>query len=176
MTGNADAERIKTFYITPLHRSAPCGTLMGCRLFPPHMSPTFALSRPFPARPTMRPYQRRARDRDNMGNNAPIIQTLTGRQSAVPHLRFSIAQLVAMRIKTRAEKRITELKAILEKLKSAEEFIRKASQEVINDLKDPKHWRKYHKLDYIFDMNGIFSMIPILNAPCQPIIVFLRKR
>ena len=60
------------------------------------------------------------------------------------------------RIKTRAEMRITELKAILEKLKSAEEFIRKASQEVLSDLKDPKHWRKYHELDYIFDMNGMY--------------------
>lgn len=130
---------------------------MGCRLFQVHVSPTFALSRAFLASPTMSHINVVPGTGDNMGNNAPIIiLTLTGRQSAVPHLCFSVAQLVAMRIKTRDELRITELNAILEKLKLAEEFIRKASQEVLNDLKEPKHWRKYHEPDYLFDMNGMY--------------------
>ena len=37
---------------TLLQASAPCGTLMGCRLVPPDVSPTFALSQAFPPRPT----------------------------------------------------------------------------------------------------------------------------
>ena len=42
---------------------------MGCRPFPPHVSPTFVLSRAFLASPTTSRPQRRARDRGKRGDD-----------------------------------------------------------------------------------------------------------
>ena len=84
----------RTWYIGyPLHRSAPCGTLMGCRVFQPHVSPTFALSQAFPASPTTWPYRPRARDRGRRGGdvakeNNLLLESSTdsvnGRTTAAP--------------------------------------------------------------------------------------------
>lgn len=57
MTVPAQRRRLKRIiseskYATPFQPSAPCGTLMGCCLFLPHVSPIFAPSRAFPSRPT----------------------------------------------------------------------------------------------------------------------------
>ena len=79
--------------MAPRHRSAPSGTLMGCRLFPPHVSPTFALSQAFPASPARARSQHRARNRGQRGGdvakeNNLLLESSTdranGRATAAP--------------------------------------------------------------------------------------------
>ena len=61
------------------------------------------------------------------------------------------------KIRDKAEEQIIRLTAIREKTETALEFIRKASLEILLDLKHPQNWKNYSELDYINDMNGLFG-------------------
>lgn len=60
------------------------------------------------------------------------------------------------KIKERAEENISALNKIMEKTRTAMCFIRNAAAVVIEDLKNPLHWKNYPELSYVFDMNGLY--------------------
>ena len=60
------------------------------------------------------------------------------------------------KIKERVEERISLLNKVMNKTRSAINFIRKASAGVKEDLRNPLHWKNYPELDYVFDMNGLY--------------------
>lgn len=55
-----------------------------------------------------------------------------------------------------AENQIARIDSILEKIKTALQFLTTASKEVLEELKYPQNWQKYKELDYIFEMNEMF--------------------
>ena len=59
-------------------------------------------------------------------------------------------------IKERAEENISALNKIMEKTRTAMSFIKNAAAGVIEDLKNPLHWKNYPELSYVFDMNGYY--------------------
>lgn len=58
--------------------------------------------------------------------------------------------------KDTANKQIDHLNAILEKTKTAGEFILSLSKDILDELAVPQNWQKYPELDYIYDMKGLF--------------------
>lgn len=55
-----------------------------------------------------------------------------------------------------SEKQIKFLESVLEKTKSAAEFIRSLPAEELSSLSIPQNWQKYPKLNYIYDMKSLF--------------------
>lgn len=60
------------------------------------------------------------------------------------------------KVKERTDEKITLIKTILEKTQAAAEFIRAATADVLADLRNPLHWKKYPALAYVYDMNGMY--------------------
>lgn len=60
------------------------------------------------------------------------------------------------KVKERAEENISALNRIMEKTRTAMSFIKNAAAGVIEDLKNPLHWKNYPELSYVFDMNGLY--------------------
>ena len=58
--------------------------------------------------------------------------------------------------KVKAVERIESIKRIIDKTKSAIEFVRNAAAEVVQDLKNPLRWGAYPELEYVYDMNGMY--------------------
>ncbi len=61
-----------------------------------------------------------------------------------------------MKKKERAEDKISVLNKIMVKARTAVEFIKNATTSIIEDLKNPLHWKNYPELSYVFDMNGLY--------------------
>ena len=55
-----------------------------------------------------------------------------------------------------SEAQIKFLESVLEKTKSAAEFIRSLPAEELSSLSIPQNWQKYPKLNYIYDMKSLF--------------------
>ena len=55
-----------------------------------------------------------------------------------------------------ASGQISRMQAVLEKAKSALEFIRTLTEEKLLELREPLAWRKYTELSYVFMMNELF--------------------
>jgi transposase InsO family protein len=55
-----------------------------------------------------------------------------------------------------AHKQIDHLNSILEKTKTAGEFISSLPQDKLDELMIPQNWQKYPELDYIFEMKQLF--------------------
>ncbi len=55
-----------------------------------------------------------------------------------------------------AHKQIDHLNSILEKAKTAGEFISSLPQDKLDELMIPQNWQKYPELDYIFEMKELF--------------------
>ena len=58
--------------------------------------------------------------------------------------------------KTTASNQIIKMQAILEKAKTALEFIKTLTEEKLSELSEPLAWRKYTELSYVFLMNELF--------------------
>lgn len=56
----------------------------------------------------------------------------------------------------KVEDLIEFFEAILEKIATAKQFLREASGEILDDLRNPLHWKNYPALSYVKDMNGMF--------------------
>ena len=48
------------------------------------------------------------------------------------------------------------MQSVLEKAKSALEFIRTLTEEKLVELREPLAWRRYTELSYVFLMNELF--------------------
>ena len=59
-------------------------------------------------------------------------------------------------IKERAEDKISAINKIMEKTNAALDFIRGATKEILDELKNPLKWKNYSELSYVFDMNGMY--------------------
>ena len=57
---------------------------------------------------------------------------------------------------TTASNQIAKMQAVLEKTKSALEFIRTLTEEKLSELREPLAWRRYTELSYVFLMNELF--------------------
>ena len=57
---------------------------------------------------------------------------------------------------TTASNQIAKMQAVLEKAKSALEFIRTLTKEKLAELREPLAWRRYKELSYVFLMNELF--------------------
>ncbi|MBE5872762.1 MAG: IS3 family transposase [Lachnospiraceae bacterium] len=55
-----------------------------------------------------------------------------------------------------ASNQITKMQAVLEKAKSALQFIKSLTEDKRSELKEPLAWRKYTELSYVFIMNELF--------------------
>ena len=55
-----------------------------------------------------------------------------------------------------AHKQVDHLNSILEKTKTAGEFIRSLPQDKLDELMIPQNWQKYPQLNYIFEMKELF--------------------
>ena len=55
-----------------------------------------------------------------------------------------------------ASNQITKMQAVLEKAKSALQFIKSLTEDKRSELKEPLAWRKYTELSYVFMMNELF--------------------
>lgn len=58
--------------------------------------------------------------------------------------------------KETAHSHIDHLNAILDKTKTAGEFVRSLPQDKLDELMIPQNWQKYSQLSYIFDMKELF--------------------
>ena len=59
-------------------------------------------------------------------------------------------------IRERAEDKISAINKIMEKTNAALDFIRGATKEILDELKNPLKWKNYSELSYVFDMNGMY--------------------
>ena len=59
-------------------------------------------------------------------------------------------------IKERAEDKISAINKIMKKTNAALDFIRGATKEILDELKNPLKWKNYSELSYVFDMNGMY--------------------
>ncbi|MBP3278026.1 MAG: IS3 family transposase [Butyrivibrio sp.] len=57
---------------------------------------------------------------------------------------------------TTASNQIAKMQSVLEKAKSALEFIRTLTEEKLVELREPLAWRRYTELSYVFLMNELF--------------------
>ena len=57
---------------------------------------------------------------------------------------------------TTASNQIVKMQSVLEKAKSALEFIRTLTEEKLVELREPLAWRRYTELSYVFLMNELF--------------------
>lgn len=61
-----------------------------------------------------------------------------------------------MTIQERAKEKIIMLNRLIEKTKTAINYIKTATASVIDDLRNPLHWNNYPELRYIYEMNGMY--------------------
>lgn len=55
-----------------------------------------------------------------------------------------------------AKKQIPFLEEVIKKARKAISFLKKASNDILNELKIPQNWQKYPELAYVYEMDGLF--------------------
>ena len=102
-------------------------------------------------------------------HNAKERKAYAGRKKLSERLLTETPEDVVLKDRKILEKRIACQKRIIEKAQGikdglehileltnrALEFIRGATEEVINELKNPDNWKKYPQLAYVYEMNGM---------------------